>query len=318
MRKTPIFVASLFIAGSFVVAQGCGGSTTEDSLGPAVAGGGGSAGKASAGSSGTAQGGTSQGGSGGTAQGGSSGGTSGGSSQGGSSQGGTSGGGKGGASGGSAGKGAGGVDLFDASIPDADLGDGQTAAGCYDCTKVECKMELDACAQDPKCGAAASCVLTDCLDNPGLTCIGQCGFAAGISSLNDPAIGLVTAVAQCTGQKCPNDCPSFNLPGGQGGMGQGGMAQGGAAGASGGSAGASAGSAGASAATCQQNITSCGQACLSQGLACYQDSTCSGCIQSLQSGGAPSAACSTNAQFKALIDCACSKPTQCAGCCLSL
>lgn len=317
MRKTPILVASLFIAGAFVVAQGCGGSTTDELAGPKVVGG--SAGATSGGSSGasqggtaqggTAQGGTSQGGTaqGGTAQGGTSGGTSGGSS-------GTSGGGKaqgGKAQGGGAGNGAGGVDLFDASVPDADIGDGQTAAGCYDCTKVECKSELDACAQDPKCGAAASCVLTDCLDNPGIQCVGQCGFAAGITSLQDPALSLVTAVAQCTSAKCPNDCPSFGL--GQGGSGQGGGSS------TGGSGGASTGGGGgASAATCQQNIQSCGQACISQGIGCYQDSTCSGCIQALQSGGAPSPACASNPQFKALIDCACSKPQQCAGCCFSL
>ncbi len=312
MRKTPFLVASLFIAGAFVVAQGCGGSTTEDLPGPTVAGG--SAGKASGGSSGASQGGTSQAGNaqGGTSQGGSAqGGTSGGTSTGGTSTGGKA---QGGAPGGSAGKGTGGVDLFDASIPDADLGDGQTAAGCYDCTKVECQQELDACAQDPKCGAAASCVLTDCLDNPGIQCVGQCGFAAGITSLQDPALSLVTAVAQCTSAKCPNDCPSFGL--GQGGMGQGGMGQAGSGQAGSGQAGQ--GSGGASASTCQQNITSCGQACLSQGLSCYQDSTCSGCIQALQSGGAPSPACASNAQFKGLIDCACSKPAQCAGCCFAL
>ncbi|MCC6645433.1 MAG: hypothetical protein IT374_07680 [Polyangiaceae bacterium] len=316
MRKTPILAASLFLVGSFVVAQGCGGSTTEDLAGPKVVGG--AAGATAGGSGGASQAGASQGGTSqaGASQGGSSGGTAGGASQGGSAQGGSTAGGKAGAPGGSAGKGTGGVDLFDASIPDADLGDGQTASGCYECTKQQCDSELEACAQDSKCGPAAACVLTDCLDNPGITCVGQCGFAAGITSLNDPALGLVTAVAQCTSQKCPNDCPSFGL--GQGGSGQGGSGQGGSSPVAGSGGTSSGGGAGASAATCQQNIASCGQSCLSQGVACYQNPTCSGCIQAIQGGGQPSADCASNAQFKGLIDCACSKPQQCAGCCFAL
>lgn len=323
MRKTPIIVASLFLTGSFVAAQGCGGSTTDDlPAGPTVAGSGGSAGgKSGSGGStaGMSQGGTAQGG---TAQGGT---AQGGTAQGGKAQGGTSSGGKAGqAQGGKAGSGtagAGGVDLFDASIPDVDIGDGQTAAGCYECTKVECKMELDACAKDEKCSTAASCVLTDCLDNPGLQCIGSCGFQAGIGSLMDPAIGLVTAVAQCTGSKCPNDCPSFNLPGGTGGAGQGGgTSTGGSAGSGTGGAaqGGSTGTGGFSAATCQMNIQACGASCGGPALSCFQDGACMSCLSALQGGNAPDPSCASNAKFKAVVDCACTKPAQCAGCCIPL
>lgn len=308
-------VIGLFIVGSaFALGQGCGGSTSSDS--PQVVTGG-AAGTAGA-SGGTAGTGTAGGGAGGVAGAGGAQPFGGAAGKGGGGAGGTAGKGGSGGSAGNAGSGTGGTgptqdaDLFDVNVPDAPIGDtGTTIAQCYGCATKECKSELQACQDDEKCGLAVSCVLSMCLDTLDQQCVFSCAFQSGISSPSDPSAALLIPVFQCITGSCPNDCPNLGM--GQGGGGQGGGGQGGKGGSSGSSgASGSAGSGGANQATCQQNLSKCFPVCTAAGSACAGDSACQACVQG--QGADPS--CKTNKAFQDVVACACSHPTECAGCCI--
>lgn len=105
---------------------------------------------------------------------------------------------------------------------------GMLSDECLACTKGEASQSLDcagayqACADNAACAYIYDCSLErGCFTLPGteqINCSIPCGFEAGLTSLDDPAIELVAGWSYCVIPACSEVCGfSGELPGGDAG-----------------------------------------------------------------------------------------------------
>jgi hypothetical protein len=101
--------------------------------------------------------------------------------------------------------------LFDLTMPDVALNDsGATLQGCYDCAVDGCPSEMQACEEDDKCRTILLCLFEDqCFGgSSGIDygCGMGCATKAGVTSLQDPAVGVAMAAGKCISGACGEDC----------------------------------------------------------------------------------------------------------------
>jgi hypothetical protein len=100
--------------------------------------------------------------------------------------------------------------LFDLTMPDVVLGEGGTLQDCYDCSVDNCTSDMEKCDADAKCRTILLCIFEEqCLGGPnGLdyACGLGCATKAGISGLNDPAVGIAIEAANCVSKQCGDEC----------------------------------------------------------------------------------------------------------------
>ncbi len=101
--------------------------------------------------------------------------------------------------------------LFDLTMPDVALNDsGATLQGCYDCAVDNCSSEMQGCEEDDKCRTILLCLFEDqCFGGSNgidYGCGMGCATKAGVTSLQDPAVGVAMAAGQCISGACGEDC----------------------------------------------------------------------------------------------------------------
>jgi hypothetical protein len=101
--------------------------------------------------------------------------------------------------------------LFDLTMPDVVLDDsGATLQGCYDCAVDGCPSEMQACEDNDKCRTILLCLFEEqCFGGPNgidYGCGMGCATKAGVTNLQDPAVGIAMSAGQCIAGACQEDC----------------------------------------------------------------------------------------------------------------
>lgn len=97
--------------------------------------------------------------------------------------------------------------------PSADAGGQRSfAATCVACTSAPssaCASMSESCEGTPKCDVMFRCAVERGCGKPNtdkVTCLTPCGLEAGLTGMDDPAIGPFLRLLTCSAESCASDC----------------------------------------------------------------------------------------------------------------